>query len=412
MPRERTIGFADELGQLDRAGAVSLNRAYGDADEQHHEEVAQFYQQLHAEIEMAKEQRQMTMDRAKTERRLRYEQQMTKAIPELYSIDPSSPDAPKQRAAFAAKYPELFHKEKDIPSIVEEFGQHVRIGQQSEMERQRIAEDNQKTLDRERLQDKREAATAERSEKSQAAIADRMEKTETAKEAARKAAEDAKEQKALTNAKLAHGTASAKVDELQSRLDKNREYREAEKDPGKQDLLDKSFQELQKQHDAAAMTKNILETVHPEILIPDAQPAAKTDAQPVSTPPVTSPAVTPPADSVAPSIAAPAEAPVGEDALEQAAPPPEISPAAVTTPVTTPVTAPVATPATADQTATSGGGDFSEPDKPLGVVKTGDDDPRMILAKKALGDPAATEAHRAAARKILGLPEPGVANAQ
>lgn len=319
----QSFGFGDEERQLDRAGASSLNRAYGDADEQHHEEVANFYNNLHSEVQIAREQRLMTLDRAKAERRIQFENRMAKAIPELYAIDPSSQDAAKQRAAFAAKYPDLFHSEKDIPSITQEFAQHVRIGQQSQEQRQKAEEARQAVADRERLQDKREQS-----------ISDRQDKSLDAREDRAKAATDAKEADALKKARAAHGMASSKADELQARLDKNREYFNAEKDPNQKDKLDKSFEQLQKEHDAAAMTKSILETVHPEVLTP-AEPVQN----PNLTPPAANPApanvssTTPPANpnltTPPPATEQDQAAPVGEDTvapIAAATAPPNLTP--------------------------------------------------------------------------------------
>lgn len=251
---------------------------------------------------------------AKAKRLAEYESQMTKAIPELYAIDPASPDAPKQRAALAAKYPNLFNKEPGIPSIVEEFGQHTRLTQQIQQERQKADQERQSVIDRERLQDKRESA-----------ISDRQDKSLDARESRATAASDAKEAAAVAKARAAHGMASAKTDELQSRLDKNREYFNAEtdatdKDQSKRAILDKSFQQLQKEHDAAAMTKSILETVHPEVLTP---------AEPVQNPNLTPPAANPSPANVSsttppanPNLTTPPPAteqdqaaPVGEDTV-------------------------------------------------------------------------------------------------
>lgn len=324
----QSAGFGDEERQLDRAGASSLNRAYGDADEQHHEEVANFYNNLHSEVQIAREQRLMTLDRAKAERRIQFENRMAKAIPELYAIDPSAPDAAKQRAAFAAKYPDLFHGEKDIPSITQEFAQHVRIGQQSQEQRQRTEEARQAVADRERLQDKREQS-----------ISDRQDKSLDAREDRAKAASDAKESAAIAKARAAHGMASSKADELQSRMDKNREYyniKDGKNDPdqAQKDKLDKSFDQLQKEHDAAAMTKSILETVHPEVLTP-AEPVQN----PNLTPPAANPApanvssTTPPANpnltTPPPATEQDQAAPVGEDTVTPiaATAPPNLTPA-------------------------------------------------------------------------------------
>lgn len=102
----------------------------------------------HARLEDAKAARQMAMDKAAVDRRIMYEDRMAKAIPELYKIQASDPNANQKRADIASRYPDLFHNEKNLPSLTHEFETHGRLVQAFQLQRSKLA-DAQATKDAE-----------------------------------------------------------------------------------------------------------------------------------------------------------------------------------------------------------------------------------------------------------------------
>jgi len=326
LGQNRIGGFGNDQRQFDESGARSLDRVRSETIDDERDQERRFYEGLHSQLEQSRLNYEQATAQAKAERIMRHEAIVSEALPKLYAINPSDPTARQQTQQVMRDYPEAFHGGEGVPNLKEELHQHLGMIQESEKQRAAplIEERKQKYIDD--RQDRREQS-----------ISDRQSKSLDAREESRQAAADARDAAALSRAKQAHTAASSKTDELQSRLDKNREFFRGEQDPVKKDLLDKSYEQLQRQHDAADMAKTVLETVHPEVLAADA-PSATPTASPVT-------ASTP---SAPPSLDAPettdAIGPVPESSMT---PPTVIPPRASAIPAPVPQDTPAEPPSTA-----------------------------------------------------------------
>jgi len=232
-----TYGFHNPQ-QDDLRGAQALEGDYRDALVQEHHAADERYRQMHAELELAKLRRELAHDEAKTQRRIKYEAMMEKAVPELYAIDPADPQAVQKRAQFAQRWPQLFHKENDVPGITSEFEQHTRLS--GEAERQRNAVQAKKEAAEQRAADIKERMEQRERDKQEAE--DRRKKDVQERESQRK--QDLRENH-LGYARGKYDTAEEESTILGKRITENQGYIDAIKGqlkPNEQPSVDQQKQ--------------------------------------------------------------------------------------------------------------------------------------------------------------------------
>lgn len=304
---ENTYGFSDQDQQeRDASGARELMGLYEQSAQHRHQEQLQFYHDLHEQLEWSKYLSERSMHQAQAQRVMKYEAMMSHALPELYAINPADPKAGELRAQWAQKWPELLHAEKDIPSAVGQFEQHIRLGGEAERQRNEIQAKKESALER---ADERKSAQQERED-----FMREMQKEREQSKAGPSDATKTKYQEAVRTAK----DAQANLDKTQDYIDKANAYlKDNPTGTAYADLpqLEKSLNVWQSKLDKATATKEALETVHPDLssnFKPDA-------AEPV-----------PP-----PQTGAAAEEPVKTETPPPDPPPPPATPPAVSATATT-----------------------------------------------------------------------------
>jgi hypothetical protein len=260
-----TYTFRNPQGEIDRQGAQALEGDYHDALRQEQHAAEEQYRQMHADLEMAKLRRELAHDEAKVQRRIKYETMMEKAIPELYAIDPADPNAVQKRAQFAQRWPQLFHKENDVPGITSEFEQHTRLSSEAERQRNEIAA-------------KKEAAEQRAADKAEAARTAAEDRKQRDKEHADLMRELHPKKEGPSDAIRERYTKSSKnVDDLKANLDKTGAFIQEQKakeekgavldsvSEGHLNRMLRSRDALQAQYNRELGRKEALELVHPEL---------------------------------------------------------------------------------------------------------------------------------------------------
>lgn len=144
--------IGEESYRLDAENQRAAHQTQMEQLERQREERIERMELAHQKTVDAIEERKTKAAEAAASRRQVYEDRMAKAIPELYKIRTDDPKAEDKRADIASRYPDLFHDEKGLPSIKQEFENHGRLVQQFQLQSSKTKADSDKRAAEEKAQ--------------------------------------------------------------------------------------------------------------------------------------------------------------------------------------------------------------------------------------------------------------------
>jgi hypothetical protein len=306
---------------------------------------------------------------AKAKKLTQYESRMAEAIPQLYAIDPTSPTARREYAAFAKQYPELLHNEPGLPSALSEFSQGQRMMQAHAENQQKQAVEAEKAAATQSAEGRRQWDRFVHEDESKERQYDHSDEAAQTRQAAKEKKKENHEKEKDYAGRQLDAIAAGKPTWLDSTglyTDENGKqyfgYKDKEKnDPSTVATPDqiRQYQEYQSLKSDYDLHDKALSYIRKSELA-EADPAAKQEKSPpaLQNPNTGAPAATPPPENVSsttppanPNLTAPPPAteqdqaaPVGEDVVAPVAaavtPPPSPNPA----PPPADAVAPAATP--------------------------------------------------------------------